>query len=164
MTLVSVVLLTACAAVPSSAIHGQTQPPGSAEPGFQCADVPLRAPDGQIVFLTGRWMGSTDPNAIPRPSVFAIRQTNSCVVWVGLSAEEGETLGESWIETFSGYIRPDFTIVGVWDQVPEGGRGAITVSVEFAEAGGVSEVELQLRDSTGNIHPIKRWIRQDTSN
>ncbi len=116
------------------------------------------------MFLTGRWIGSGDPNAVPRPSVFYVRQTNSCVVWVGLSAEEGEALGESWIETFSGHIRPDFTIVGFWEEVPEGPRGGITVSIGFVEGGGDSEVELELRDSTGDIHPIKRWVREDTSN
>ena len=157
-------VLTACStgSVPTS--PGPSQPDGTAQLQFQCEDVPLRAPDGQIVFLTGRWIGSGDPDAVPRPSVFLIRQTNSCVVWVGLSAEEGEALGESWIETFSGHVRPDFTIVGLWDELPDGGRGAITVSVEFVPAGSISEVELHLRDSTGDIHFIKRWVREDASN
>jgi hypothetical protein len=86
------------------------------------------------------------------------------VVWVGRSAEEGEALGESWIETFSGHIRPDFTIVGFWDELPDGGRGAIAVSVEFVSADSMSEVVLNLRDSTGDIHVIKRWVREDTPN
>ena len=161
---IAVALLTACAGESVPASPRPTQPNATPEAQLRCEDVPLRTPDGQIVFLTGRWIGSGDPNAIPRPSVFHVRQTNSCVVWVGLSAEEGEALGESWIETFSGSVRPDFTIFGFWDELPDGGRGAITVGFEFVPAGSISEVELYLRDSTGNIHPIKRWVREDTSN
>jgi hypothetical protein len=86
------------------------------------------------------------------------------VVWVGLSAEEGEALGESWIETFTGHLRPDFTIVGLWDELPDAGRGAITVRLEFVTEAGVSGLELHLEDSTGDIHPIKRWVRDEVSN
>lgn len=160
---IAVALLTACAGESVPASPGPTQPNASPEAQVQCEDVPLRAPDGQVVFLTGRWIGSGDPNAVPRPSVFYVRQTNSCVVWVGLSAEEGEALGESWIETFSGHIRPDLTIVGLWDELPDGGRGAITVGLEFVPAGSMFEVQLHLRDSTGDIHPTKSWVREDAS-
>jgi len=160
---IAVALLAACTAQSFPASNGPAQPDATPGPQPQCEDVPLRAPDGQIVFLTGRWIGSGDPNAIPRPSVFHIRQTNSCVVWVGLSAEEGEALGESWIETFTGHIRPDLTIVGLWDELPDGGRGAITVGLEFVPAASMFEVELHLRDSTGDIHPTKSWVREDTS-
>jgi hypothetical protein len=163
VAVIALALLTACTTGSFPASPGPTQPNATPEAELQCEDVPLRAPDGQIVFLTGRWIGSGDPNAVPRPSVFDVRQTNSCVVWVGRSAEEGEALGESWIETFSGHIRPDFTIVGFWDEVPEGPRGGITVSIGFVEDGGASEVELELRDSTGDIHPIKRWVREEIS-
>ena len=163
-TVVAVALLVACTAGSVPASTGPAQPNATPEAQPQCEDVPLRAPDGQIVFLTGRWIGSGDPNAVPRPSVFYVRQTNSCVVWVGLSAEEGEALGESWIETFSGHVRSDFTIVGFWDELPDGGRGEITVSVEFVQADTLSEVELRLRDSAGDIHATKRWVREDTSN
>ncbi len=161
---IAVALLTACTSESFPASPGPTQPNATPEAQLQCEDVPLRAPDGQIVFLSGRWIGSVDPNAVPRPSVYYIRQTNSCVVWVGLSAEEGEAPGESWIETFSGHVRSNFTIVGFWDELPDGGRGAITVGVEFVRADSRYEVEFHLRDSTGDIHPIKRWVREDTSN
>jgi hypothetical protein len=161
---IAVALLAACTAGSFPASTGSAQPNATPEAQPQCEDVPLRAPDGQIVFLTGRWIGSGDPNAVPRPSVFHVRQTNSCVVWVGLSAEEGEALGESWIETFSGNVRSDFTIVGFWDELPDGGRGAITVGVEFVRADSMSEVVLHLRDSTGDTHPIKSWIREDVLN
>lgn len=161
---IAVAFLAACTAGSLPAGTGPAQPDATAEAQPQCEDVPLRAPDGQIVFLTGRWIGSGDPNAVPRPSVFYVRQTNSCVVWVGLSAEEGKSLGESWIETFSGHVRSDFTIVGFWDELPDGGRGAITVNVEFVTTDSMSEVVLNLRDSTGDVHFIKRWVREDTSN
>jgi hypothetical protein len=38
------------------------------------------------------------------------------------------------------------------------------VSVEFVSADSMSEVVLNLRDSTGDIHVIKRWVREDTPN
>ena len=103
-----------------------------------------------------------DPNALPTPSVFLLRQTNSCLVWVGLSANEGEALGATWIETFSGQIRPaDFTVVGVWDDVTGGGRGTVIVDIEFVPVGDRYEVELDLLDSTGNIHYTKHWVREE---
>jgi len=160
---IAVALLAACTAGSIPASTGPAQPDATPGAQPQCEDVPLRAPDGQIVFLTGRWIGNGDPNAVPRPSVFHVRQTNSCVVWVGLSAEEGEALGESWIETFSGHIRPDLTLVGLWDELPDGGRGAITVGLEFVPAASMFEVQLRLRDSTGDIHPTKSWVREDAS-
>jgi hypothetical protein len=164
LAVIAVALLAACTAGSFPASTGPAQPEAIQEAQPQCEDVPLRGPDGQIVFLTGRWIGSGDPNAVPRPSVFQIRQTNSCIVWVGLSAQEGEALGESWIETFSGHVRSDFTIVGFWDELPDSGRGAITVNVDFVTADSMSEVVLNLRDSTGDVHFIKRWVREDTSN
>lgn len=124
-------------------------------------DVPLTDPSGEPVFLSGRWRGSGDPNALPTPSVFLLRQTNNCLVWVGLSANEGEALGESWIETFSGQIRPDFTAVGVWDDVTGGGRGTVTVEINFVPIADRFDVELALFDSTGAIHYTKRWVRED---
>lgn len=160
----AVILLAACSAVSAPTSPVPLAPSGTPEVQHQCEAVSLRAPDGEIVFLTGRWIGSGDPNAVRRPSVFLIRQSNNCIVWVGLSAEDGESLGESWIETFSGTLRPDFTVVGLWDELPDGGRGAITVELVFVPVGGGFQVELLLRDSTGNIHGIKRWVREDPSN
>jgi hypothetical protein len=126
-----------------------------------CVDMPLADPSGEPVFLSGRWRGSGDPNALPTPSVFLIRQTNSCLVWVGLSANEGEDLGASWIESFSGQIRPDLSAVGVWDNVPDGSRGTLTVKITFVPVGDRFAVELDLLDSTGNIHYTKHWVREE---
>jgi hypothetical protein len=126
-----------------------------------CVDAPLYDPSGEPVFLSGRWLGSGDPNALPTPSVFLLRQTNSCLVWVGLSANEGEALGASWIETFTGQIQPDFTVVGPWEEVPEGSRGAVTVEIKLVPDGDRFAVELNLLDSTGNIHYTKHWVREE---
>ena len=157
-------VVTACAASGSPPSPGPTAPLATPEVQHECEDVELRSPGGDIVFLSGRWIGSGDPNALPRPSVYQIRQTNNCIVWVGLSAEEGEALGESWLESFSGYVRPDFTVVGHWDELPDGGRGSVTVGIEFVTADGQEEVELHMLSSTGNIHRTKSWVRQDTPN
>ncbi len=140
--------------------------PSSADPAGSraCVNVSLSDPNGEPVFLTGRWLGSGDPNALPTPSVFLLRQTNSCLVWVGLSANDGEALGATWIETFSGQIRPgDSTVVGLWDEVTGGGRGTLIVKIEFVPVGDRYEVELDLSDSTGNIHYTKHWVREDPS-
>jgi hypothetical protein len=164
VAVIAVALLAACTTGSLPASAGPTPPNSTSEGQPRCEDVPLRGQDGELVFLTGRWIGSVDPNAVPRPSVYYIRQTNSCVVWVGLSQEAGEAPGDSWIETFTGNIRSDFTIVGLWDELPGGGRGAITVEIRFVPVDGQFEVELHLRSSTGSIHPIKRWVREETVN
>ena len=113
------------------------------------------------MFLGGWWKGSGDPNALPAPSVFLLRQTNSCLTWVGLSQESGEANGASWIEAFMGQIRPNFTIVGAWEEVPEGGRGTLTADIEFVPVGNDYEVELTLADSSGDIHRTKHWVREE---
>ena len=113
------------------------------------------------MFLGGRWIGSGDPNALPAPSVFLLRQTNSCLTWVGLSAADGEALGASWVEAFIGQIRADFTVVGAWEDVPEGGRGLLTAAIEFVPVGNDYEVEITLADSSGDIHRTKHWVRED---
>ena len=123
--------------------------------------MPLNDPAGNPIFLTGSWIGSGDPNALPNPSVYLLRQTNSCLVWVGMSANDGEALGESWVETFTGEIRADFTVVGLWDAVPDGGRGAITVDIVPVSSGGGYEVELALAESAGSVHHTKSWVRED---
>lgn len=135
-----------------------------------CGPLELRAPDGRPVFLSGTWIGTGDPNAIPKPSVYHVIQTNDCIVWVGLSAEDGEPLGASWIETFHGTIDSDFVIEGRWDEVfgaqgggAEGSRGAISVKIEFAPDDGGYDVELHLLDSVGDVHFIKRWVREGTT-
>lgn len=147
------------ASSPSPSAPAPTGEP-SAEPPA-CEGGVLRDPAGELVFLTGRWIGSGDPNALPAPSVFLFRQTNSCLRWVGFSAEDGEPLGESWVETFSGRIGSDFTIVGDWEEVPDGGKGALTADIELVHVGDGYDVEITLADSSGDIHRTKHWVRED---
>jgi hypothetical protein len=145
---------------PSSAILSPSVAPASDGAVRVCEDRPLRDPAGQPVFLGGRWIGSGDPNALPAPSVFLLRQTNSCLTWVGLSATEGEALGASWVESFSGQIDSDFRIRGLWEEVPDGGRGAITVDIVLVPVDGAYEAELMLTDWSGDTHLTKRWVRE----
>jgi hypothetical protein len=51
--------------------------------------ISLRDPAGTPVFLSRRWVESQDPNALPAPSVYDIRQANSCITWV--SGHPGST-------------------------------------------------------------------------
>jgi hypothetical protein len=141
-----------------------TPRPSEAGSAPACDAIVLRAPDGQSVFLTGTWTGAGDPNAVPKPSVYYLTQTNDCLVWVGLSAEEGEPLGASWIEAFHGTISSDFVIRGRWyDVLGQGGRGAIEVRIEFVPVGGMYHTELRLLDSTGDAHLVKRWVREGSA-
>jgi len=166
------VLIAGCAyATPAEttpSLTGSNEPPSVSE----CGSSPLLGPDGRPVFLTGTWSGTGDPNAAPRPSVYYIRQSNECVAWVGLSAEDGEAVGASWIEAFRGRLGSDLMISGLWDQMfgarssgfLEDGRGEITVELEFVPVADGYEVELRLQDSRGDPHYTKRWVREDTSN
>lgn len=127
-----------------------------------CEGISLRAPDGTVILLSGRWIGSGDPNALPNPSVFDIRQNNDCLVWVGRSAAPGESIGETWIETFSGNVHDeDFTIRGSWYDVTGRGFGSVTVGIDFIETADGYEVELRQLASTGDIHQTKHWVRQE---
>lgn len=158
----SAVLATACGdGVASPTPIASAPSTTDAEGSRACVDVPLSDPSGEPVFLSGRWLGSGDPNALPTPSVFLLRQTNSCLVWVGLSANEGEALGAAWVETFSGQVRPDLTAVGNWDDVTGGGRGTVTVKITFVPDEDRFAVELDLLDSTGAIHYTKHWVREE---
>lgn len=155
-----VATLTACAASTSASSEAPI-PSASGASQAGCEGVSLRAPDGSVILLTGRWIGSPDPNALPAPSVFDLRQSNNCLVWVGQSANPGEPLGESWIETFSGTIHDDFTITGTWYDVRGTGDGTVTVRIEVVETTSGYEVELEQIASTGDIHTHKAWVRED---
>lgn len=159
--------LAGCETAPLGDAQPTASPSTGSTSGLACGPISLRGPDGQPVFLSGTWSGAADPNAVPKPSVYYLTQTNDCLVWVGLSAEEGEALGASWIETFHGTIRSDFLIAGRWDEVfgegVAGGRGAITVRIEFLPRGGAYDVELRLVDSIGDAHLVKRWVQEASS-
>jgi hypothetical protein len=158
---VALFMVTACAAA-STAPGLPPEASDVLEPAA-CEGISLRDPGGDPVFLTGRWVGSGDPNALPAPSVYLVRQTNSCITWVGLSADEGEALGDSWVETFTGQLRSDFTISGGWEEVPDGGSGDVTVGLEFVPAGSGYDVQLVLLDSSGGTHITKRWVREEST-
>ena len=166
------ILVAGCAA----ASPGASAPisAASTEPASRlaCGSLELRAPDGRPIFLSGAWIGTGDPNAAPKPSVYYLRQTNDCLVWVGLSAADGEPLGASWIETFHGTIGSNFEIVGRWDEVlgdrnvvrrDELGSGLITLKIAFVPAGGEYDAELVLLDADGDLHYTKRWVREGTT-
>jgi hypothetical protein len=129
-------------------------------------------PDGQQVFLSGTWVGAGDPKAPPHPSIYYIQQTNDCITWVGLSAEDGEALGATWVEAFHGTVDTQFEIAGRWEQLfggrdtpgSEVARGTITVRIEFVPVADGYEVELVLQDSDGDSHHTKRWVRQGAAN
>lgn len=155
-----VATLTACqASAPAASLAPSFVSSEPSQAG--CEGVSLRAPDGSVILLTGRWIGAADPNALPSPSVFDLRQSNNCLVWVGRSANPGEALGESWIETFSGTIHDDFTVTGSWWDVLGTGDGSITVQINAVESAGGYEVELEEIGSTGDIHTHKTWVRED---
>jgi hypothetical protein len=165
------ILVAGCGTARPDDAGASLTPPTEPASVLECGALPLQAPDGRPIFLSGTWMGTGDPNAAPRPSVYYLRQTNDCLVWVGLSAEAGEALGASWIETFHGTIGSNFEIDGRWDEVlgepnvlrgDELGSGLITLKIEPVPVGDGYDVELVLLDADGDLHYTQRWVREGT--
>lgn len=80
-------------------------------------------------------MGIAERGSLPRPGVYEFNLQNSCLAWVGRSAEEGEELGASWMNVFIGKVNADFTIAGDWAVVSTGGtycQGSVTAQCNSA--------------------------------
>jgi hypothetical protein len=97
------------------------------------------------------------------PGTYEISVLNSCIAWVGRSTEEGEGVGESWMNVFIGQMNSDLTISGQWSIVSTGGgycgsgatgaectraRGTLTLRMEFLDTADGERVRLVLQDVT----------------
>lgn len=124
--------------------------PGESIPPAACPAVDLRTEAGSRLELTGRWRG-------PSGGTYYLRQTGSCVWFVGLSLDEGAPGGErgsSWTNAFFGTLASDFTLRGSWADVPRGsdvGVGELAWGIDFSQDQGEEVVTLVRSDATGGF-------------
>lgn len=127
-------------------------PTGAAEslPPAACPAVSLLTPSGSRLELTGRWRG-------PSGGTYYLRQSGSCVWFVGLSRDTGAPGGErgsDWTNAFFGTLASDFTLRGSWADVPWGsdvGVGELAWGIDFSEDQGEEVVTLFQSDATGGF-------------
>jgi hypothetical protein len=144
----SLLVLAACTpATPEAAPSNPPSSPTSSPAGLDCPSVDLRTPSGAPIDLTGMWTGGN--------TIHEVRQLRSCVWWMGLSNWPGDEVGSAWAFVFSGRLRPDFTLTGVWAEIYTGearspGEGVVTFEVEITEEDGAEVIVLR-RDNTLEI-------------
>jgi hypothetical protein len=127
-------------------------PTASAEVGFAgCVPIDLLLPSGERLDLTGTWVGGS--------TIHHVRQVGDCVWWVGISDLPGEAPGESWLNSFQGHLKPDFTLSGVWADVftdLSGNlhEGRTTYRIEMTEVEGAESIVLEQDDALPDEHGI----------
>lgn len=127
-------------------------PSGAAEsiPPAACPQIALLTPAGARLELTGRWRS-------PDGGTYYLRQSGSCIWFIGLSSNTPAPGGEGvsdWTNSFFGTLSSDFTFHGSWADVPwgdENGVGELTWRVDFSEVGGTEVVTLDVADVSGGF-------------
>jgi hypothetical protein len=106
------------------ACSGGTNPtPGSA--GSECQPVTAKDAKGAPLELTGEWSANDGGR-------YRLKQIDSCLIWVGLSHFDNQSVGDSWVTTFRGQIAADRTIKGDFLDVSgtNPGSGTLTLKVD----------------------------------
>ena len=93
--------------------------------------------------------------------MYEVNALNSCVAWVGRSTEEGEDIGESWMNVFIGHVTSDLTITGQWSIVSSGfcnqgatgaectrARGTLVLDMDYVPTADGVRLRLVLQDVT----------------
>ena len=113
--------------------HAVDLPPG-------CEPIALRAPDGEPIVLSGRWVTSEDAT----PMTWWLRTEGSCLYGVGTLSVESSELRADSVQNWRGQIGTDFVITGDIALVgpPHPGLGVprlaeVRVLIEFADDGEV---------------------------
>lgn len=128
----------------------------------ECPGVAVRGPDGAAPNLSGTWIGIGERGATPWPGTYEFNLLNSCLAWVGRSAEEGEEVGAGWMNVFLGKVNPDFTISGDWAVVSRSdpcetgsvafalcnARGTLILRIDWPDPADTSRVRLVLQEAT----------------
>ena len=133
-------------------------PTASGQPTFgagtACAPVELLGPDSRQIDLSGAWSGNDGGR-------YFVKQIDSCVWWSGLSAFEGQALGEEWIMTFRGSLDADGLITGDFVDVKgtNPGAGTMTIRVASEMRSGQLVVELHREAATGHQVGVTFWQR-----
>lgn len=151
-------VLSACTSV--GQVDGS---PSASVQQAQCPSVELRAPGGAAPNLRGTWIGIGERGATPWPGTYEFNLLNSCVAWVGRSAEEGEEVGARWTNVFLGRVNPDLTISGDWAVVSSSeaycqpsfsgalcdrARGTLILRIEWPDPADASRIRLVLQEDT----------------
>jgi hypothetical protein len=156
------VFLTAC-----TSSSGSPTPDGSAAASMAvdaaCPGVTIDGPDGRGIDLSGTWLGIGDRASARRPGTYQFNLLNSCLAWVGESAEEGEEIGASWKNVFVGQVSGDLTISGDWAVVSAGpsycsgaqggalcdkARGTLVLDIAFVPTADGVRVRLVRQETT----------------
>lgn len=134
----------------------------------ECPSVELRGPDGRALDLSGTWIGIGERGASTRRGTYEFNLLNSCLAWVGQSAEEGEAAGTSWVNVFIGEVNADFTMSGSWAVVSIGGnycqggisgafcdraRGTLVLRIDLVDTADGNKVRLVLEQITKVGYP-----------
>jgi len=126
----------------------------------ECPRVAVRGPDGATPNLIGTWIGIGERGATPWPGTYEFNLLNSCLAWVGRSAEEGEAVGARWTNVFLGKVNPDLTISGDWAVVSSeaceasiafalcNARGTLILRIDWPDPADTSRVRLVLQEDT----------------
>jgi hypothetical protein len=160
---VAALVLAACASGSPAEDASPTASAQGATGNVECPSVDLQGPEGEAPDLSGTWFGIGQRGASPRPGTYEFNVLNSCVAFVGRSTEEGEEVGESWMNTFIGHMTPDLTISGQWSIVSTGGgycgsgatgaectraRGTLVLDMDFIPTADGERMRLVLLDVT----------------
>lgn len=128
----------------------------------ECPPVRILSPSGTTVDLTGFWISS-------HVGVFAVRQRDSCLYWLGMNRDPVRGNGSQWTNIFFGTVRSDFTIVGRYGDVPIrdspiGGlnHAPLTLRIEFDQSGDVDYPVLRAVDATGQVLRQFTWVLEDS--
>ena len=127
-------------------------PTASVEAGFAgCLSIDLLLPSGEPLDLTGTWGGGS--------TIHHVRQVGDCVWWVGISDLPGEAPGESWMNSFQGHVKSDFTLSGIWADVYTDLSGSLhegrtTYPIEMTMVDGADSIVLVQDDDLPDEHGI----------
>ena len=157
-------LVAGCVADASPASTAASAPVSAATPSpVFCPEARIRLPSGDAIDLSGDWIGVGERNALPRPALYEFRTFGGCLVWIGLSNEEGQEPGTLWSNVFMGSIGQDFTIKGDWSLVhvaaafsngaapSDRGRGTLVVRIEPIQTDSGYKVRLVLIEATSAV-------------
>jgi hypothetical protein len=115
----------------------------------RCQAVNLLTPKGERIDLTGTWRGHDR-------GTYFIRQSGSCVWWVGLSNDTGGLQGPTpdWTRAFFGTLSSTFQLRGSYADVPWGsgfGYGPLEWLLYIDEVDGVEAVTLSITLDSGAL-------------
>lgn len=148
-TVIGLALLSACMS-PSPAVPSASGSGVQPSPPTACEGVDLRGPSGDPVNLNGRWRG-------PSGGTFYLRQSGSCIWFVGLDRDTGASgalANQGWVNSYFGTLESDFMLRGSWADLlpdPGSGVGVLDFRLDFRDVGGEQVTTLQVWEESGGF-------------